>query len=356
MSINREDSEFIYALYIGDIDKMDEMLSKKMVDPNIRDEEDTPVLVVAIEKQNIEAISCLMKYGANVNEIITEFQSGGDITYSPLNFAEWRGYSHIADMLIKNGAKRTDIKLIPYARRGDNIKVNNLLNDNTWIDSTDNGYTALLASLGYGKCDTAKLLIDRGADITVKTNCNDTALHCAAEGGCVEIAEYLLNKGMEIDEFNCVQQTPLILACKNNRIDTAKFLLCKGADVNKGQDTKALIEAAAEGYKSMVQLLIDNGADVNIRTGITALIAAASKGDESIVRLLLSKGADLNEQNLHGGTALIESLSEDNELIAALLIESGANVNIADDNGDTALSIAEDFGYNNIVKLIQEQK
>lgn len=67
-----------------------------------------------------------------------------------------------------------------------------------------------------------------------------------------------------------------------------------------------LILAAREKHKAVMQVLLGKGANVNAvsKFGNTPLIFAAKSGDESLVRMLLEKGAKVNRRNQDGKTAI----------------------------------------------------
>ena len=61
----------------------------------------------------------------------------------------------------------------------------------------------------------------------------------------------------------------------------------------------ALMVAADERKKDIVQLLVQNNADVNLKGsyGYTALIYAAKRGQKDIAKILLDNNADVNATN-----------------------------------------------------------
>ena len=61
----------------------------------------------------------------------------------------------------------------------------------------------------------------------------------------------------------------------------------------------ALMVAAEERKKDIVQLLVQNNADVNLKGyyGYTALIYAAKRGQKDIAKILLDNNADVNATN-----------------------------------------------------------
>ena len=62
------------------------------------------------------------------------------------------------------------------------------------------------------------------------------------------------------------QETALTLACCAGFTDVAKLLINAGADIERGASTP-LMEAAQEGYESLVEFLIESGAKVGSALG-----------------------------------------------------------------------------------------
>ena len=52
----------------------------------------------------------------------------------------------------------------------------------------------------------------------------NTALHIAAETGCLEVAKELIKSGARIDSKNSNKETPLFMASKHNNLEVIKFL------------------------------------------------------------------------------------------------------------------------------------
>ncbi|MGA2775841.1 MAG: ankyrin repeat domain-containing protein, partial [Candidatus Omnitrophota bacterium] len=86
----------------------------------------------------------------------------------------------------------------------------------------------------------------------------------------------------------------------------------------------------------------------------TALIFAATNGNKEIVELLLSKGADVNAKANNGETALMSTAETNKKEIVKLLLSKGADVNIKSDIGETALSKAELRNHSDIVELLRQ--
>lgn len=116
-----------------------------------------------------------------------------------------------------------------------------------------------------------------------------------------------------------------------------------------------LISAASENNIYRIKQLLEIGVDINKKedkTGWTALIYAARNGNKAIVQLLIENQADLNIVDNVGNTALMRAIYRSYDEIAELLIVKGADLNIINDGNWTALSLAEYYNRSEIIKLI----
>jgi ankyrin repeat protein len=170
-------------------------------------------------------------------------------------------------------------------------------------------------ALGLGDVNSMLKVLELGVDV-------NTALILAAEKGYAEVVKALLDKGADIN-------------------------------VRSDDGSTALILAAEEGHEDVVKALLDKGADINLQSkdGSTALILAAEEGHAEIVKALLGKGADINVQcDDDGSTALILAAEQDHKEIVKLLIRHGADPSIENKKKKTALDVASSDAMKNIIR------
>jgi ankyrin repeat protein len=215
----------------------------------------------------------------------------------------------------------SDAKLIDAVRSNDLNQVRTLLNNGA-NPNASGGMTALMYAAQNGHLETAKLLIDKGADVNAK-DYGMTALMYAAQNGHLEIANLLIDEGADVNAQERDEgMTALMCAAQNGHLKTAKLLIYKGADVNAQDDDgmTALMYAAQNGHLEIAKLLIDKGADVNAqdRIGMTALMYASKEGNLEVVKTLIENGADYKIKSDEGKTAL--DLSKDKEFFEAFLL------------------------------------
>ena len=160
------------------------------------------------------------------------------------------------------------------------------------------------------------------------------------------------NKILELNE-------ELIDAAINNNINRVKLSLNSGAELNFQNDfgITALMESSRNGNKEIVKYLISQGADVNImaENTETALLWAVDEEYLDIIELLVNAGADTNIKGEFSRTPLLVSANLGNVAISKVLLENGANPHLKLDNedGSTPLSIAEDKGITELIKLLK---
>lgn len=162
-----------------------------------------------------------------------------------------------------------------------------------------------------------------------------TALHYAARQGHLESARRLLDGGADVDQASGGDQsTPLLVAVVNGNYDLAMMLLERGADPNLVSDDGAgplfatlniewslrtwypqpqMFRSQQTSYLELMEALLKAGADVNQRTsthiwyaaynagrmgvdftGATPFWRAAYAADVKSMRLLIAYGADPN--------------------------------------------------------------
>ncbi len=128
------------------------------------------------------------------------------------------------------------------------------------------------------------------------------------------------------------------------------------------EDAWALIVAAREGRREVVDRLLQQGIDVNARGhyGSTSLMLAAENGHREVVNSLLgAPGIDVNLQDyLLGRTALIQAVMDyspqQRGIVDRLLQVPGIDVNLQNSVGETALMRAAMRGEREIVdQLLQ---
>lgn len=257
--------------------------------------------------------------------------------------------------------------------------------DKKFINDSLEGKTPLIIAVGNSYIDTAKILIENGADVNSVDFEGWSALSYAVNNGDIEIAKLLLENKVKIkDELLIAIKSPIVesrinimkllienganinytdengfnplnIAIESGDMELTKFLITNGANVNSlMQDGVSLIGyAIAQNNMDLLQILIENGANVNYTGGDswanTPLQTASRLGLDNVVRILLTRNADINAVDMNGNTALHTAALNSQLSIVKLLLEKNPNLDIQNKVGNTALHLAVISGNIDIV-------
>ena len=257
--------------------------------------------------------------------------------------------------------------------------------DKKLINDSLEGKTPLIIAVGNSYIDTAKILIENGANINAVDIEGWSALSYAVNNGDIEIAKLLLeNKAKIKDELLIAIKSPIVesridimkllidnkaninytdengfnplnIAIESGDMEVTKFLITNGANVNSlMQDGVSLIGyAIAQNNMDLLQILIENGANVNYTGGDswanTPLQTASRLGLDNVVRILLTRNVDINAVDMNGNTALHTAALNSQLSIVKLLLEKNPNLDIQNKVGNTALHLAVISGNIDIV-------
>lgn len=249
------------------------------------------------------------------------------------------------------------------------------------------GSTPLMFATLYGDAATVKTLLDGGADPNTKNDAGATALTWAVND--LEKTRLLVERGADVNVRSDDQRTPLIVASGiPGAVPVMRLLIEHGADVNAKApgllgDTTSLAEAAYSGDEAGFRLLIDKGADVNaagpaplgfsLRAQCMACVEILLKtmnpalltptmviggppfGPALATPFLVERGADINALDPVGRTLLMQAAASDAMPVDVVkfLLAKGADVNATcPTTGETALSLAKLRGKTPIVDLL----
>lgn len=292
--------------------------------------------------------------------------------------------------------------------------------------------TALMWAVSQRHPDVVKLLLDRGADVRARTAVRrltvmldqgpngvktakehahavdfggSTALLFAASSGDAESARVLLEHGADVNDTAADGNSALVLAAFSGHGAVARLLVERGADPNAaGAGYAALHAAVLRGDADTVKALLAKGANPDVRitkgspvrrfgsqwalptplVGATPLFVATVYLELDLMRVLLDAGASASAalpnglRPLHvaaGGEVDREARPSDvikagvpdtdvpeipraeRDLVAAtrLLLDRGAVVADATDNGDTALHAAAAASLTDVIRLLVER-
>ena len=83
-----------------------------------------------------------------------------------------------------------------------------------------------------GYVDVARMLVERGADVSAQDKDGETPLHRASSGGRVDVARMLVERGADMSAQDKDGETPLHRALSGGHVDVARMLMEHGANVS----------------------------------------------------------------------------------------------------------------------------
>ncbi len=324
-------------------------------------------------------VKLLIAKGGDVNAKDNE---GG----TALWYAKDQGYTEIAELLKKHGAKEIAPRTVlrETAEEGDLEQVKSLIEKGADVNTRSDNWppTPLIAATSNGHKKIVELLIKKGADIDARGIDNETALHRAVGKGYTDVTELLLANGADTEAKCKWGATPLLWAAYSGQTATAKLLIEHGADIEAKMpdgETTPLLRALSQGHRDTVEMLLDKGASVQIqKNGWDPMASAMWKDQKEMVTLLsdkrpedvsdvhvaayfgdidkvarfLSDGGSINVGGPSGLTLLHCALCGNHKELAQYLIEKGADVNATDSPGWSPLHQACERGHKDIAKVL----
>ena len=251
--------------------------------------------------------------------------------------------------------------LLMYAALYSSIDCMQLLIDKGSNVNAKNGLDETALMWAVHDLAKMKLLIQHGADVNAKAKSGNTPLLIASVGnGKYEAVKLLLDHGANVSAVNTRKENALIRAALFGDTATISLLLNKKIDINalSADSTTALLNAALNVNSPVVIQLLERGADPDkiCTFGLTALSVSVTYNDFSSVKAILKKAKKINIQGGGGFTPLLWAVynEHDNIEIINALLEKGADVNVKANDGSTPLSWAMKKGNTETVALLKK--
>ncbi|XP_067865458.1 histone-lysine N-methyltransferase EHMT2 isoform X2 [Heterodontus francisci] len=203
-------------------------------DPNFQTDQQSRrmPLHAAAQKGYLEICHILLQAGATV-DVCDKLQR------TPLMEAIMNNHYSIAKLLVKHGAcvfhKELDASsCLHHAAKNGSVQMVQFLLATGQVDlntQDSGGWTPVIWAAEHKHIEIIKLLLGRGASVTMKDNEENICLHWAAFAGSSDIAEVLLNARCDLHAMNMHGDTPLHIAARENFYSCVILFLSRGADI-----------------------------------------------------------------------------------------------------------------------------
>lgn len=361
-----------------------ERLLSRGADPNLASETGVTPLMRAARIGNVAIVRALLPRQADVNAAETERRQ------TALMWAAAQRHSDVVKVLLENGADmkaRTVVRRLTVMLDQAPPGVKTAREHAHAIDA--GGSTALLFASTSGDVESARLLLDRGADVNDAAADGNSALVLAAFQGHGAVARLLLDRGADPNAAGA-GYSALHAAVLRGDGETVKALLAKGANpdaqLTRGSPVRrfgsqwalpnnlagatplfiatifleldlmrALLAAGASPSLPLVNgtspMFVAAGADVPhearpsdvARLGINDVDVPQIPRPEPdllmAMRLLLDAGATVTETNAAGETPLHAAAAAAHPSLIQLLVERGAAIDATNNAGQTPLAL-----------------
>ena len=177
--------DFFIAIKRDDPATITALLSRGF-DPNTRDPDGLPGLYLAVREPSLKAADALIAWPKSNVEVRTAQDE------SPLMMAALKGHLELARKLIARDAdvNKTGWAPLHYAATNGHVAIISLLLEHhAYIDAeSPNGTTPLMMAAHYGSPEAVKLLLEAGADPTLRNRLGLTAIDFAQRANRTEAA------------------------------------------------------------------------------------------------------------------------------------------------------------------------
>ena len=418
------DVQLIEAIKDHDHETVRALLDQK-VDVNAREGDGATALHWAVERDDVRTIEALLRAGADAT-------AANDYGVTPISLAcTNRNATAVTKLLIAGADPNAatsmgETALMTCARTSSADALAALFDhgaSNVNAREKSHGQTALMWAATQEDSDVLRLLLEHGADVRARSTSHllpswlgtgnsfetsvmlphrgSTPLLFAARHGRIDSARLLLDAGADVNEEAPNGESALVMASFSGQGKFAAFLLEHGANPNAAAaGYTALHTAVSRGDLELVKALCAHGADPNSRitrgsrqqrnlnwyalsgslAGATPFWLAAKYTEVNIMRFLAAAGADplLSPENgmppllaaagagwntqrmdrrdqgigVDAARRLLEAGERPTREGTKLALELGNDVNAIDPEGNTALHTAVRLAYSSVVDLL----
>jgi ankyrin repeat protein len=201
---------------------------------NARDRLGNTALIYAAAGGHAEVVRLLLGAGADAG-------ARNDASVSALDRAARADRVDAREILLAHSRGRAasdvltalDARLLEACRRDEASEVAGLLSRGASVESRarGSGWTPLISACATCSVETARVLLEAGADPSAAAADGRTPLHFSAQLGEVELVRMLLARGADPEHRDHHGETPLEAAERGGATDAARALVAGGAAV-----------------------------------------------------------------------------------------------------------------------------
>ena len=339
-----------------------ETLLEAGANPNIVPPTGETPLMVATRTANVDGVRLLVAHGADVNA--REAQKG----QTALMWAASKQEPEIVRNLIEAGAdlhartvtSQRYVLLCCQEYNGD------IRPGTAWV--RHGGFTPLLFAAREGALESARLMLEAGANLDDTAADGASALGLAALSGQGAVATLLVEAGADVNAAGA-GYTALHAAVMRGDLALAKSLIAYGANLN------ARLTEATQARRNHNDYAFDKAL-----LGATPFMLAAKEGEAEFMRSFAAAGADLSLPLVDGSTPLMvaalgkqrvrpgrtlivvagQDVNREPERRALeavkVVVELGAVMDANNDAGDTALHVAAQKRFETVTRFLAENR
>lgn len=259
-------------------------------------------------------------------------------------------------------------KLLQAAEGNDFQNVAKLLDSGADIEAeNEHKNTPLMIAARFGFPVLVEFLINKGANVNVKSIDGNTPLHITTNGAIIDL---LLKSGANLEAQNIDGVSPLMTSIlfsdsnsddqsKTGNIKKFKELIKRKSNVNTtDKDGNGILHCAImTNNKIIVEECLKC---INIETRgyneNTPLITACYYDNLNIIKLLLDNKANINSKNKENFSPLHIACGNGHFFTAKLLLENHADIKALTIDHRTSLHVAAHQNHNDIIELLLHYK
>lgn len=264
--IRQRDKNFytplLTAMAAGNQKCVEELLSDRNSDINVKDKDGNSVLNFCLLFNNTECLKYLFQINLSMDVIFSKNNQDETILHNACKNGNLEIVRLVLNKLVEDTTNSADAFLYSKNKEDQtcfhiacskgylNI-IEYLLNEKklaSFLEIQDiNGNTGLHLATINGHSSIVTLLIDHGSDVNIKNNENVTAFDVSCGKGYLEISKNILSSYETFDNIDYQSNLPLHVACQEGASEIVKLLLQKGIKIDAvDKDGKNCLDIAIE--------------------------------------------------------------------------------------------------------------